>query len=46
MTEPAERDLDLADIEVSAPPEGWVPEIVEDTPDPSDAVDANQEPDA
>lgn len=46
MTTPAEGELDLADIEVSAPPQGWAPETVEATPDPVDAVDADQEPDA
>lgn len=36
-------ELDLSDIEVILPPEGWVPSVVEGEPEPSDATDRDEE---
>lgn len=38
--------LDLADIEVSAPPADWSPEVVDALPDPADVVDLDEEADS
>lgn len=36
-------EFDLADIDVTAPPEGWVADISDEDPDPADAIDDDQE---
>lgn len=38
-------DIDAADIEVTEPPAGWVPEVTDDDPDPRDVRDADWEAD-
>ena len=35
--------LDLADVVYAAPPDGWVPEEVDATPDPTDVFDLDRE---
>jgi len=39
-------ELDLADISVGHLPEGWVPDVVDAIPDPSDVVDLDEDADA
>lgn len=46
MSEGQDGSLDLADIDVVAPPAGWTPDVVDAIPDPSDVVDLDEEPEA
>jgi len=39
-------DLDLADIEVGQPPEGWTPDVTDEDPEPTDARDLDEDPEA
>jgi hypothetical protein len=46
MSEGHDGSLDLADIEVGAPPAGWSPDVVDSLPDAIDVVDLDEEPGA
>lgn len=39
-------DKDLADLDVTAPPEGWTPAVVDGEPAPGDVIDLDEEPEA
>lgn len=39
MPNDEDGNVDAADIEVTLPPSGWVPELTDDDPDPADVLD-------
>lgn len=41
-----EGEKDLADIEVTEPPAGWSPAVVDGEPNPGDVIDLDEEPEA
>ena len=42
---PSDGNVDAADIEVTEPPEGWAPELIDAEPNPADVRDNDEDAD-